>query len=270
MAHGVRERHLMCLKWMVIRLAEVVRYETRIADFEGPLDLLLHLLKASKVDIYDIKISEITRQYLMYIQAMEDMQLEVASEYLVMAAELVRIKSKKLIPLEEVEIESDFEEESEEETLIRRLVEYQKYKEVTEDLRELEEARGLFYTKPAIDFSEYADETVRLDAGTSVSDLILAFEKVMRRQQLSAPRPTRIMGRKITVEERVQSLSEQLRYKKRVSFEYLFERFDREYVVVTFLAVLELAKAGVISIVHDDEQDAFWLMGGQANHVLQI
>lgn len=119
------------------------RYETKIDAFQGPLDLLLHLIKETKVDIHEIKIAEITEQYLAYIKAMENLHLEIASEYLVMAANLMLIKSKKLLPKEELDIEDDYEEDPEAE-LRRRLLEYQLYKDSLDEFRRLEEERGQF------------------------------------------------------------------------------------------------------------------------------
>lgn len=216
-------------------------YKVKIDAFEGPLDLLLHLLKESKVVIYDIKISEITQQYLAYIHAMEELQLEIASEYLVMAATLIEIKSKSLLPRQVVEVEAEYEEDSREE-LIRRLVEYRQYKEVAKELRELEEERGQFFTKPPIDFSTYLDSQPKLPENLQVEQLILAFEKLMRRRKMAHPLKTRIMSQGISVETRMASLSLDLKYKKRVSFHELFDDFDKEYVVITFLALLELVK----------------------------
>ena len=137
-------------------------------------------MKQSKISIYDVKISEITQQYLDYIKAMEQLELEIASEYLVMAATLIEIKSKSLLPKQKVEIESEYEEDSEE-ALIQRLIEYKRYKEAAQLFKELEEERGQFYTKPPIDFSEYLEEEVRLPNNGDMNRLISAFEKIMRR-----------------------------------------------------------------------------------------
>ena len=231
-------------------MQEIIRYETKIDAFEGPLDLLLHLISEAKVDIHEIKISEITEQYLSYIRAMENLHLEIASEYLVMAANLILIKSKKLLPREEVDIEDEYEADPEAE-LKRRLLEYQLYKESLAEFRKLEAARGQYYTKPAIDFSPYMDDTFMLDIEYDTSELILAFEKLLRRQKLETPIPTTIVAEKITVEDRVLAIKEALLFKKRVKFSDLFDRFDKEYVVVTFLAMLEMAKSGAIVLVQN-------------------
>jgi len=226
----------------------IVRYEAKIDAFEGPLDLLLHLIKEAKVDIHEIRISEITEQYLTYLQAMENMHLEIASEYLVMAANLMLIKSKKLLPKEDVDIEDEYEEDPEAE-LMRRLLEYQMYKESLDEFRKLEEARGQFYTKPAIDFSEYIDHRIELEVNYDASELILAFEKLLRRQKLETPMPTVIVAEKITVADRINAIKNALTFRKRVKFSELFEYYTKEYIVVTFLAMLEMAKSGDIMLL---------------------
>ena len=231
-----------------------LRYVANIEVFQGPLDLLLHLIKETKVDIHDIKISEITEQYLSYIKAMENMHLEIASEYLVMAANLMLIKSKKLLPKEILEIEDEYEEDPEAE-LRRRLLEYQLYKESLDEFRRLEEQRGQFYTKPAIDFSEYIDDRLELDMTYDTSELILAFEKLLRRQKLETPVPTTIVAEKITVSDRIEAIKNILTFQKRVKFSELFERYDKEYIVVTFLAMLEMAKSGIILLVQNNLEE---------------
>jgi segregation and condensation protein A len=246
-------------------MTQMTRYETKLDAFEGPLDLLLHLIRETKVDIHEIKISEITEQYLTYIKAMEDLHLDIASEYLVMAANLMLIKSKKLLPKEEVEIEDDYEEDPEAE-LMRRLLEYQMYKDSIGEFRKLEEARGQFYTKPAIDFSEYIEDRLTLGVSYDTSALILAFEKLLRRQQLEAPIPTTIMAEKVTVTDRIEAIKDALSFKKRIRFSDLFERFDKEYIVVTFLAMLEMAKAGEITLLQRKSEDDIEVMKNQCVH----
>lgn len=233
---------------------DIIRYETKIDAFEGPLDLLLHLIKEAKVDIHEIRVSEITQQYLLYIKEMENMHLEIASEYLVMAANLMLIKSKKLLPKEDVDIEEEYEEDPEAE-LMRRLIEYQMYKESLDEFRKLEEARGQFYTKPAIDFSEYIDNRIELGVNYDTSELILAFEKLLRRQKLEAPIPTTIVAEKVTVSDRVEAIKNVLIFRKRVKFSELFESYDKEYIVVTFLAMLEMAKSGDIILIQSDSEE---------------
>lgn len=231
----------------------MTRYETKIDAFEGPLDLLLHLIRETKVDIHEVKISEITEQYLSYVKAMENLHLDIASEYLVMAANLMLIKSKKLLPKEAVEIEDDDYQEDPEAALMRRLLEYQMYKNSLAAFRKLEEARGQFYTKPAIDFSEYVENHIRLDVTYDPAQLILAFEKLLRRGSLEKPLPTTIMAEKVTVADRIEAIKAALHFKKCIRFSDLFKRFDKAYVVVTFLAMLEMAKIGEIGLLQQGD-----------------
>ena len=235
-------------------MSEVLRYETKLEAFEGPLDLLLHLIKESKLDIHEIKISEITGQYLAYIKAMEELHLEVASEYLVMAANLTLIKSKKLLPKEESSLEDEYEEDPEA-ALIRRLLEYQLYKGSLDEFRRLEEERGRFYTKPPIDFSEYIDEHLQLDLNYDVSELILAFEKLLRRKKLEMPIETTIVTEKVTVSSRIDAIKSKLKMKGQIKFSQLFERYDKSYVVVTFLAMLEMAKTRELTLIKNNCED---------------
>ena len=132
-------------------------YNFCINDFEGPLDLLLHLVKESKMDIYEINIRMIIEQYLEYIHSLKEKNIDIASEYLVMASELVHLKSKMLINKEETEEESDEYNINSEEELRERLIEYEKYKEITRSLSELEEKRSEVYTKIPENLKEFAD-----------------------------------------------------------------------------------------------------------------
>lgn len=231
-----------------------VRYETKLDAFEGPLDLLLHFIREAKLDIHDIQISKLTAQYLAYIKAMEELHLDIASEYLVMAAHLMLIKSKKLLPKEDAEI-LDEDEEDPEAVLMRRLLEYQMYKASLDEFRKLEAERAQFYTKPAIDFSEYMEDPVKLNVNYDPSALILAFEKLWRRRQLERPLPTTIFSEKVTVNEQIEVIKTALRLNKRIKFNDLFTRCDKEYVVVTFLAMLEMAKIGEITLLQSELED---------------
>lgn len=213
-----------------------------IGDFEGPLDLLLHLIKKSKMEIFDIEISEITNQYLAYINEMSEMNLDIASEYLVMAAELIEMKSRKLLPMSEDEETVSEEEENPEEVLKRRLLEYKKYKESTEVFRNLEETRSFYFTKPPETLRNYSNEKLENDGTVGVNDLLEAFQKLLERQQFNKPVNTKIARKELSVKERVVKIREMLKVKKKVNFVELFDDFSKPYVVVTFLSVLEMAK----------------------------
>ena len=131
-----------------------MQYNFVINDFEGPLDLLLHLIKTSKMDIYDLSIEEITKQYLDFIKSMKELNLDIASEYLVMASELIEIKSKLLLPNNK-DLDEDEYEEDPREALINRLLEYKKYKDMIDTFKELESSRKDIFTKEPINLSNY-------------------------------------------------------------------------------------------------------------------
>ena len=219
-----------------------------INDFEGPLDLLLHLIKTSKMSIYDIKIEEITKQYVDFINKMKDMNLDIASEYLVMASELIELKSKMLLPKKEEEIE----EEDPREELVNRLLEYQKYKDMIDTFRNLESDRKEIYTKEPINYKELSDTYIENDGSVSVDDLVKALSKFLIRKEAEKPISTKITKKEISVSDRTKDIRNILNTKKKVSFFDLFEIKTKEYVVVTFLSILEMAKLGEIEIIQEN------------------
>ena len=223
--------------------------DLKINEFEGPLDLLLHLIKESKMDIFDIQIEEITDQYLKYIEEQEKMNLEVASEYLVLASELIEIKSKMLLPNEKMEEEV---EEDPREQLVNRLLEYEAYKEITKTLKEKEEIRQEIYTKAPSNVNEYMEESTEIQGDFSLDDLIDAFEKFLERQKDAKPIATKVTSKEITVSSRRIEIKKLLKKEKKVSFFKLFPVVSREYIVATFLAILEMAKNDELVIKQDD------------------
>ena len=220
-----------------------------INDFEGPLDLLLHLIKTSKMDIYDISIEEITKQYLSFIKNMQEMNLNIASEYLVMASELIEIKSKLLLPNESKDEE---DEEDLKENLINRLLEYKKYKDMIETFKKLESERKDIFTKEPINLIEFKEEKIENNGEVTLEDLINALNNFLKRKEDEKPKETKITKKELSVTKRRQQIKDILKYKKRVSFFDLFEVKTKEYVVVTFLSILEMAKFGEIKIKQDD------------------
>ncbi|MBH9968341.1 segregation/condensation protein A [Rossellomorea oryzaecorticis] len=225
-----------------------MEYNVKIDAFEGPLDLLLHLINSLEVDIYDIPMAQITEQYLLYVHTMKNLQLDVASEYLVMAATLLAIKSKMLLPKHEDGLEDEdieFEEEDPRDELVERLIEYRKFKEAAIELKSREEERGQVFTKPPSDLTEYAEESESKDTEIQVSlyDMLGAFHKLLRRKKIQRPTQTRITRQEISIEKRMDEIMSSLKkVKKRTTFTSLFPSDDKEHLVVTFLAVLELMK----------------------------
>lgn len=230
-----------------------MNFDLKINAFEGPLDLLLHMIKESKMDIFDIKIEEITDQYLRYIEHQESMNLEIASEYLVLASELLEIKSKMLLPSEKI---SDSEEEEDpREELINRLLEYEAYKEITKTLKEKELIRHEIYTKAPENINIYSNNEVEIKSDITLDDLMDAFQKFLERKKESKPLATKVTQKEITVSSRRHDISRLLQKKKKVSFFELFPVVTREYVVATFLAILEMAKNSELTITQNETFD---------------
>lgn len=227
--------------------------EFKINEFEGPLDLLLHLIKESKMDIMNIEIEEITNQYMSYLHEQEKMNLEIASEYLVLASELLEIKSKMLLP--SFKNEEEEEEEDPREELVNRLLEYQAYKEITKVLQEKEELRKEIYTKSPENIKNYIDENKEINLDISLDDLVDAFKKFLDRKKESKPLKTKVTVNEISVSSRRHDIKRLLKDKKKVSFFELFPVVSKEYVVATFLAILEMAKNKELVITQNDTFD---------------
>ncbi len=232
-------------------------YKITINDFEGPMDLLLHLIKTNDVDIRDISIEQITKQYLDFINKMEEMNLNVASEYLIMAAELLEIKSSILLPRKEKleEIEEDPKEQ-----LINRLIEYKKYKEITNDFKKLEEDRKKYFTKSVENLSLYRNEEEQLDLGdVDLDQLLEVFQKFLIRKEEEKPLNTKISKKEYSVKDRSEEIRKILKNKKRIDFEELFEIHKKDYIIVTFLSILSMARKQEITIKQDDNFDNIYL-----------
>lgn len=227
-----------------------------IGDYEGPLDLLLHMIKQSKMEIENINIYEITSQYIEYIKEMQDLNLDIASEYLVMAAELIEMKSKALLPKKEIEEE---EEANPEEELKKRLLEYKKYKESTEKFKELENKRSLFYTKVPERFNEYTDKKINENTDLTIDDLISAFKNILIRKNLEKPINTKITKKELSINERIVKIRNIFKLKKRIKFEELFEELSRPYVIITFLSILQMASDNELLIKQDNNFSDIYL-----------
>lgn len=220
-----------------------------IDKFSGPLDLLLHLIKQSNIDIYDIKIEEITNQYLDYINKMEELNLNIASSYLVMAAELIEMKASLLLP--KPEIAEDEYEEDPKEKLIQRLIEYQNYKDVISKFHDLEQERQQYYTKKASDISEYDIET-KLNDDIQLSDLLKVFEKFLQKKEDNKPLNTKITSKEYSITKRSKEIKDIIKNKKRVNFKELFNINTKSYIIVTFLSILVLAKNNDIKLIQEN------------------
>ena len=231
----------------------------KLEHCEGPLDLLLHLIEKNKVNIYDIPIVEITEQYLDYVNHMEKEDLNVVSEFLVMAATLLDIKARMLLP-KEIDEETGEEQDPRAE-LVARLLEYKKYKYMALVLQDREDDAGLiFYKNPTIP-KEVAKYEPPVDLDKLLGDLTLAklqkiFEQVMKRQEDKIDRVRSNFGviRKepVSLEDKIGSVMDYARKHRRFSFRQMLEKQgDRLEIVVTFLAILELMKIGKISLTQE-------------------
>lgn len=215
--------------------------DLKLEVFEGPLDLLLHLIKENKMDIFDIEIESITRQYLDYIHKMKEQNLDIASAYLVMASELTLIKARMLLPRPKVDDE-ETEEEDPRVELVARLLEYQAYKEITKTLKENESKRQEIHTKLPENINNYIEENTVITGEGSIDLLVDAFRKFLVRKSEEKPLSTKVTMKEITVSSRKLEIKSILKKEKKVSFFKLFPVSTKEYIVATFLAVLDMAR----------------------------
>ncbi len=222
-----------------------MKYKIKLDIFEGPLDLLLHLIKKNEVDIYDIPISVITAQYLEYIELIKEMNLNLAGEFLVMAATLVHIKSRMLLPVPELAGEEDDGVDPREE-LIQRLLEYQRYKEASEDLAgRTRLGRDVFLKGPIAPPDGVADEDRPIDV--SIFALVEALKDILQRS--AGESVMEISVERFNVADKINHVLERLSASGSATFGSLFdEKAPRGEIIVTFLAVLELVKLLLIKI----------------------
>lgn len=225
------------------------KYVVTIDNFDGPLDLLLHLIKEQDIDIYDIKIEDITKQYLDYIRHMKELNLEIASEYLVMASELIEMKSKMLLPKKKEKEDDDYEEDPRE-LLIERLLAYKRYKEVTSEFKDLELTRKMVFTREPDNLNRYVKEDENSEE-LGVADLIDAFNNLLKRKELDRSIATKITKKELSVTEKVNKIKNILRNKKKINFEDIFEVSTKEEVIISFLSVLEMVKKDEILLTQE-------------------
>lgn len=241
-------------------------FEISIDQFEGPLDLMLHLVKENKLDLFDLDVNVLCEQYIAYLNAMDNLHLEIASEYLAELAGLIEYKSKKLLPKEKIEIEEEYEEDQRDK-LVKRLLEYQKFKEVSEKFSKTYIQRSKMMEKPVSLVTEEWKKPV--ETGEYVGDpydLIKAMNRVIRRYMLNKPLETSLTIKEISVDERAEQIKERLmKLKGKISFEELCDDCNTLHmVIVSFLAILLLIKDGLIDFVIDN-RDNIWILKGVKN-----
>src|SRR5687767_1652952 len=220
-------------------------YPVRLENFEGPLDLLLHLIKKHEVNIYDIPISLITQQYLEYIDLMQELNLDVAGEFLVMAATLIHIKSRMLLPRPDPAQEDPGEDPRE--ALVRRLLEHQKFKAAAELLHERETLRSAQWTRPDERVADVAGEQEEPEIEVDLFSLMSAFRQVLERakQRPKVPLP----AEQIPIETRIEQLLARLSETEACGFEDLFADVQsKSGMIVTFLALLEMIRLKLVRV----------------------
>lgn len=253
--------------------------DIKLDTFEGPLDLLLHLIDRAEVDIYDIPMVELTDQYMSHLYVMQELQIDVASEFLVMAATLLAIKSKMLLPrreeplFESWQLDDEYEEEDPREELVQRLLEYKKYKQLAEMFREREREQTQVFTRPAEDLSRFIPEEDNPISNVTIYDLVDALQKALKRVERSGKeRSVKVQRDEISISDRMNEIRTVLhRASKPVRFSQLLaDHTSKVEIVTTFLAILELMKkknirceqSGLFEeiIVSPMQEDAAWSM----------
>jgi segregation and condensation protein A len=237
-----------------------MRFTVTIDQFEGPLDLMLHLIKENKLDLFDLDMNVLTTQYIEFIHQMKDLHLEIASEYLSELASLIEYKSKKLLPREEVQVEEEYEEDQRTK-LVARLVEYQKYKEISEKLRIDYENRQKHFTRPVSPLVEQWSIPIESDTleNQSPYELLKAMNRVLQRKILLKPYETKVTIKELSVEERLEQIKERL---KDSNDTILFETLCADcsslhMVIVTFLSILDLIHQKWLDFTIDSEDHIY-------------
>ncbi len=220
-------------------------YDISLDNFQGPMDLLLHLIKKKKMNILDIKLEVIIDDYLNYIQKLENMNLNIASSYLVMASELIEIKSRMLLPNNEEDEEEDLSKD-----LVNRLIEYEKYKEIVPTFQKLEMERSNYKTKSPTNILEYQDNK-EIESTLTMNDLLDAYKKFLERLEDEKPLNTKITKKEISVDEQIRKIRTKFKDKKKIAFFDLFEVMSKDYVIATFLAILEMSSKKEIRIIQE-------------------
>jgi|Deesub1362B_J571_1020462.scaffolds.fasta_scaffold00061_39 segregation and condensation protein A len=230
-------------------------YKITLPLFEGPLELLLHLIKQNKIDIYDIPIAEITRQYLEYLELMKELNLEIAGEFLVMAATLIQIKTRMLLPIDE-EIPPEEREDPRME-LVERLLEYQAIKSASMDLEDRRQRwSNYFWREDATSEETETEELYLFDI--NVFDLLAAFKKVLEN---APPEVVSLTRETLTVREKMNHILQRCEKDEILRFEDIFDRgVSRTELIVTFLALLELIRLRLVKVRQDGHMGQIWII----------
>ena len=243
-------------------MPEGKKYEIHLDNFDGPLDLLLHLIDKNKMDIYDIPIAVITEQYLQFLDEAREMDLEIASEFLLIAATLLSIKAKMLLPKRRNADGEVIEEEDPRAELVQRLVEYRFYKETAELLQQKEPKEATFMLKP----QDIDKLTGALDQGNPLEDvtleqLMMAFAQVMEQLELPGEKHELVLSKEeYLVEDSMADIRTRLHQESSIAFTTLFGRHDSKRKVITvFMALLELCRLGELSFQQQENFGPLWI-----------
>ena len=240
-------------------------FKVTIEKFDGPLDLMLHLIKEKQMDLMDLDMNELTDQYIAYLNSMQQLHLEIAGEYLAELATLIEYKSKKMIPGNKEELQDAYEEDPKE-RLVRRLLEYQQYKEISESLNALFEERQMMMGRPLsteVDqWMKHSDEELKVEGNPY--DLMKAMKRILMRMQLSKPIEARYTVKEISMEDRQIEVRAKLdRLPETFRFEALLDDVhEPQMFIATFLAVLDLARQHKLFFTVD-EQEVIWFRRGE-------
>lgn len=227
----------------------------KLQTFEGPLDLLVHLIKKNQMNVYDIQIAVITRQYLEYLNLMQELNLDVASEFLVMAATLIHLKSKMLLPRPETAAGDPLDEADPRDALVQRLLEHQKFKAAAELLHDKETLRAAQWGRPDSRIEEIAGEDSEPEVEVDLFSLLSAFKQVLERARERPP--VLLPPEQIPIETRIDQLLERLSETEACGFEDLFDgHYTRADMIVTFLAMLEMIRLKLIRVFQQGGQGA--------------
>ncbi|NOY57325.1 MAG: segregation/condensation protein A [Calditrichaeota bacterium] len=220
-------------------------YKVKLESFEGPLDLLLYLIKKNELDIYDIPVSSVTQQYLEYIEIIKLFDLESASDFILMAATLMRIKAQMLLPKPSIEEEIEDIEDPRQE-LVYRLLEYKRFKDIAVDLGEKEETSRRQFPRGAFRYEKNGfDREYLSSSDVTLFDLVAAFKKIVEHSKKTSIHRVQVLN--VTVEERIESILQKLDEVQEIKFVELFDLHDDKIVwIVTFIAILELIKQQII------------------------
>lgn len=248
-------------------MKESQTYTIHLKQFEGPFDLLLFFIRRDEIDIHDIPIAKITDDFLAHIRQMEELNIELASEFIVVAATLMRIKAKMLLPRQP--IDEDGQEIDPREELVRRLVEYKRFKLVIEDLRLMEDRRAKLHRRGnVLDELQIHAQQALVDIeleNLSLINLFSAFQRVITQQKDRKRVVHTIVRYDYRIRDQQVNICRKIRAVGRPSFDELFEEMEnRIHAIVNFLALLELANQYVIRVVQGTEKNEFWIEAGDA------